>query len=108
MLSVTAGIILVSNSTIKIPARTGFKGNPWLHHHFVDICQHQKLRMPFLLIDVTISFRWYILPKATLIVSSRGTVVNKDFMSNDIILNLVSYELWLCHKTFPDMTLIYG
>ena len=43
--------------------------------------------MPFLLIDVSISFRWYILSNTTSIVSSRGTFENKDFTSHDIMLN---------------------
>ena len=100
MLSVTVGIIFVSNSAIKIPARTGPKGESMATLSFcwyisppkqkwtflVD--SNNKLRLSFLLIDVSISLRWYILSKATLILSSRGTVVNSDITSNGIILNL--------------------
>ena len=46
---------------------------------------NNKLRMSFLLTDMFISFWWYILSKAILIVSSRDTLVNKDFTSNYII-----------------------
>ena len=99
MLPVTIDIIFVSNSAIKMPARTGPNGEPkatpsfcWYisppnHKWTFLVHSNNKLCMSFLPIEVSISFQWYILSKATLIVSSRGTLVNRDFTSNDIILN---------------------
>ena len=71
MQSVTVGIILVSNSTTKIPAKTSPKGGPkaapsfcwymsppkqkwtfWAH-------SNNKLCLSFLLIEGSISFQWY-------------------------------------------------
>ena len=42
MLYVTVGVILVSNSTIKIPASTDPKGEPVATPSFVGICHQQN------------------------------------------------------------------
>ena len=119
--SVTVGIIFVSTSAIKIPARTGPNWEPMATPSFYWyisrpkqkwiflVHSNNKLRMLFLLIEVSISFRWYILSKAT-IVSSRGTLVNRDFTSNDIILN--PWETFtlriLCVKSLVLLTVYWG
>ena len=105
----------------KIPAITGPNWEPMATPSFYWyisppkqkwiflVHSNNKLRMLFLLIEVSISFRWYILSKAA-IVSSRGTLVNRDFTSNDIILN--PWETFtlriLCVKSLVLLTVYWG
>ena len=109
MLSVTIGIIFASNWTIKIPARTGLNGEPMAAPSFYWCISSPKkkwtflvhnnnnLRMSSLLIEASISFRWYTLSKATLRMFWGWEVQRQKTKS---IIVYISFKNWL--KIWPE------
>ena len=95
MLSVIVGITCLSNYITKIPAITCPKGTPWLHHNFVDIFHNQNKSghcWYTVIINYACHFYWlkYLFPSDGIFylkLHQLHTLVNKDFTSNDIILN---------------------